>query len=99
MIKPDIAAPGVNILSPSLDHGFIQVTGTSAAAAHAAGIAAMLFEWGTVESHYLHMSTQDIKIFMIRGARRRLDVPYPNKDWGYGILDIYNVFDSIRRGE
>lgn len=98
MIKPDLAAPGVNILSPSLNHGFIQVTGTSAAAAHTAGVAAMLFEWGIIEGNYPKMGTQDMKIFMIRGARRNIDITYPNRDWGYGILDIYNVFDKIRSG-
>lgn len=96
-IKPDIAAPGVNILSPSLEQGFALVTGTSAAAAHTAGIAALMFEWGIVNGEYPRMSTQDMKIFMIRGARRDIAIKYPNRDWGYGILDIYNVFDSIRR--
>lgn len=96
-VKPDIAAPGVNILSPSLDHGFVEVTGTSAAAAHTAGVAAMLFEWGIVNGHYPKMSTIDMKIFMIRGARRATDIQYPNKEWGYGILDVFNVYERIRR--
>jgi len=98
LIKPDIAAPGVNILSPSLDHSFVEVTGTCAALAHTAGVAAMLFEWGIVNGNYPKMSTQDMKIFMIRGARRNVDIQYPNREWGYGILDIFNVFDSLRRG-
>jgi subtilisin family serine protease len=96
LIKPDIAAPGVNILSPTLQHNFTPVTGTSAAVAHAAGVAAMLFEWGIVNGNYPDMSTVDMKIFMIRGAKRKSDIFYPNQDWGYGILDIYNVFDQIR---
>ena len=96
MIKPDIAAPGVNIVSPSLDHGFVQVTGTSAAVAHAAGVAAMMLEWGIVRGISPKISTQDIKIFMIRGARRNVDITYPNRDWGYGILDVFNIFDRIR---
>ena len=99
VIKPEIAAPGVNIISPSLDQGFVQTTGTSAAVAHAAGVAAMLFEWGIVKGRYPNMSTQDMKIFMIRGARRKADIKYPNPEWGYGILDIFNVFDRIRREE
>lgn len=98
MIKPDIAAPGVNIVSPSLDHGFVQVTGTSAAVAHTAGLAAMLFEWGIVKGNYPKMSTQDVKIFLIRGAKRNAEVTYPNRDWGYGILNIFNVYDKIRSG-
>ena len=96
MIKPDVAAPGVNIVSPSLNQGFIQVTGTSTAVAHTAGVAAMLLEWGIVKENYRKMSTQDIKIFMIRGARRKTEITYPNRDWGYGILDIFNAFDRIR---
>jgi len=96
-IKPDIAAPGVNILSPSLNQGFVEVTGTSSAVAHTAGVAAMLMEWGIVNGNYPKMNTQNMKVFMIRGARRVVDIKYPNQDWGYGILDIFNVFDSIRR--
>ncbi len=96
-IKPDIAAPGVNVLAPSLEQEFVLVTGTSAAAAHTAGVAAMLFEWGIINGRYPNMSTQDMKIFMIRGARRNIDIEYPNRDWGYGILDIFNVFESLRR--
>ncbi len=96
LVKPDIAAPGVNVMSPSLNHGFVEVTGTSAAAAHTAGIAAMMMEWGVVNGNYPRMSTQDMKTFMIRGARRKPDTTYPNRDWGFGILDIYQIFDEIR---
>jgi hypothetical protein len=40
-----------------------------------------------------------MKIFMIRGARRDLEQKYPNRDWGYGILDVFNIFDTLRRSE
>lgn len=94
--KPDIAAPGVNILSPTLNKEFAMVTGTSAAAAHTTGVAAMLLEWGVVKGNYSNMSSVDMKVFMIRGARRNPDLRYPNRDWGYGILDIFNIFDVLR---
>jgi subtilisin family serine protease len=96
-IKPDIAAPGVNVVAPSLEQSFIEVSGTSVAAAHTAGVAAMLFEWGVINGKYPFMSTQDMKVFLMRGARRNIDIEYPNRDWGYGILDIFNVFESLRR--
>lgn len=95
-IKPDIAAPGVNILAPGIHHDFIEVTGTSAAAAHTTGVAAMLLEWGIVKGNQPNLNTMDMKMFMIRGARRNADIKYPNRDWGYGILDVYNVFDILR---
>jgi subtilisin family serine protease len=99
LIKPEIAAPGVNILSPGLNNTFVQVTGTSAAAAHTAGVAAMLLEWAIVKGIQPALNTIDLKIFMIRGARRNVNIKYPNRDWGYGILDVYNIFDILRIGE
>ncbi|MDD3174097.1 MAG: S8 family peptidase [Herbinix sp.] len=99
IIKPDIAAPGVNIISPGLEQNFVAVTGTSAAAAHTTGIAAMLLEWAIVKGNQPSLNTRDMKIFMIRGARRNVELKYPNRDWGYGILDVYNIFDALRIGE
>ena len=99
VIKPEIAAPGVNITSPTLDQGFMEVTGASASAAHTTGIAAMLLEWAVVRGNQSTLNTLDMKMFMIRGARRDIDIEYPNRDWGYGILDIFNIFDSLRRAE
>ena len=99
VIKPEIAAPGMNITSPTLDQGFMEVTGASASAAHITGIAAMLLEWAVVRGNQSTLNTLDMKMFMIRGARRDLDLDYPNRDWGYGILDVFNIFDSLRRAE
>lgn len=98
IVKPEIAAPGVNITSPTLEKAFAGITGTSASAAHVAGIAAMLMEWGIVEGNLPRMNTIVMKIFLVRGARRDVDMSFPNRNWGYGILDIYSVFDRIRRG-
>ena len=96
VIKPEIAAPGVNIMSPTLGQGFDEVTGTSPAAAHTAGVAAMILEWGIVRGNLKSINTVDIKLLMVGGARRNIDLPYPNQDWGYGILDVFNIFNSLR---
>lgn len=95
-IKPEVAAPGVNVIGPTLERGFAPFTGTSVAAAHTAGIAALMFEWGYIRGNIPAMSTVEMKNLIIRGARREVDAVYPNRDWGYGILDIYNVFDVLR---
>jgi len=96
VIKPEIAAPGVNLLAPSLDQGFIEASGTGTAAAHTAGITALFLEWGIVKGNYPGIDTVEAKKFLIRGAQRSPNITYPNRDWGYGILDINNVFDVLR---
>ena len=96
IIKPELTAPGVNILSPTLNHEFASVTGTSTAAAHTTGVAAMILEWGILRGNYTGIDTVEIKKFLIRGAKRNVNIIYPNREWGYGILDIYNVFDQLR---
>lgn len=96
IIKPSIVAPGVDIPAPNTEHGYGTMTGSGAAAAHTAGITAMLLEWGIVRGNYPGMDTKEVRKFLIRGARRRPNLQYPNRDWGYGIVDIYNVYNFIR---
>jgi len=99
VVKPDIAAPGVNIRAPVLNHGFGFMTGTGAAAAHAAGIAALILEWGIVRNNYPGLDSIAVKKFLIRGAQTNPNLFHPNRDWGYGMIDIYNVFDILRTGQ
>lgn len=96
LIKPELAAPGVNITAPTLTHGFEDFTGTSAAAAHATGITAMLLEWAIVRGNYPGVDAVEVKKFLIRGAKRSSTLQYPNRDWGYGIINIFSTFDIIR---
>ncbi|MDF2587392.1 MAG: hypothetical protein K0S41_1233 [Anaerocolumna sp.] len=95
-ISPDLAAPGVNLIGPTFNNGYTTMTGTSLAAAHTAGVAAMVLQWGIVEGNYTQIDTVEIKNLLLRGARRDPNNTYPNRDWGYGILDVYNAFNSLR---
>ncbi len=90
-LKPDIAAPGVDIAAPGPDNTFIRATGTGIAAAHAAGAAALLLEWGIVRRNLPIMNNVIIRRMLVSGARRYDNMPYPNPDWGFGILDIYRT--------
>ena len=94
-ISPTIAAPGVNMIAPALNQTYSNFSGTSIAAAHTAGVAAMLLEWGIVNGKYPQIGTVEIRNFFIRGAIRNPSLTYPNRDWGYGILDLYNSFINI----
>ena len=95
-IKPELAAPGVNITGAGLRSGFGQRSGTSAAAAHAAGAAAILRHWGILERNDPFMNTSAIKTYLIRGAKRNPALTYPNREFGYGTLDLYQAFLRLR---
>lgn len=95
-IKPDITAPGVNIYGPVSRNAFGERSGSSIAAAHAAGAAALFLQWGIVEKKRQTMNTSEIKALFIKGADRS-SREYPNKEWGYGILNAFNAFESVRK--
>lgn len=95
-ISPSFAAPGVNLIAPAANNGYETVTGTSVSAAHVAGVAAMILEWGIVRGNLPQISGVEIRNLLIRGAKRDANTTYPNKEWGYGILDVYNTFNSLR---
>lgn len=94
--NPNFAAPGVNLIGPSTNNGYTTLSGTSVAAAHTAGLAAMLLEWGVVRGNHPLMSSVDIKNLLIRGATRDPNITYPNREWGYGIINIFNTFINLR---
>ena len=86
VVKPDFAAPGVDILTASNRAGaeFVPETGTSLAAAQTAGMAALLFEWSLIRENEPYFTGNSIKNYLSRGAVRDLNLSYPNQEWGYG---------------
>ena len=94
-IKPDITAPGVNILAPAPKDRYSTITGTSAAAAITAGGCALLIEWGMGRTPPRIFNNSELKALLVRGAGRTGDKLYPNREWGYGTLNIYQVFSSF----
>lgn len=95
-INPDFAAPGVGIIGPSTNNSFVIMSGTSLAAAHNAGISALLLEWGVSLGFLTNISSVEIKNMIIRGAERDPNNLYPNTNWGYGIVNLYQTFINIR---
>ena len=94
-VKPDLAAPAVNVYGPAPGGRFVYRTGTSIAAAHVAGAAALLLTWGVVRGNNSLMSTSTVKNILIRGARRDNSLSYPNREWGYGELDLIQAFERL----
>lgn len=99
-VKPEIAAPGVGIrgagLAPGAPRPYHTMTGTSVAAAHVAGAAAILLRWGILEKNEPFMNSTTIKSYLIRGAKRNPALTYPNREFGYGTLDLYQAFLDLR---
>ncbi len=95
-VKPDIAAPGVNVYGVGGVRGYTVRSGTSIAAAHVAGAAALFFSWGVTNNNRSVISNSEIKSYIIRGADRPGDIAYPNVEYGYGRLNIAGAFDQMR---
>lgn len=95
MIKPDITAPGVNVYGPIGRNQFGNRTGSSIAASYAAGTAMTFLQWGIVNGNQPSMETINIKTLFVKGANRS-SINYPNREWGYGTLDVYTSFESLR---
>ncbi|MFA9378936.1 MAG: S8 family peptidase [Lachnotalea sp.] len=94
-IKPDLAAPGVDLTCPTLNNSYGTVSGTGAAAAHTVGITAMVLEWAIVEGNYTTITGYIVKELLIRGAQRSPPLTYPNNIWGYGKVDVYGLFKML----
>lgn len=90
LIKPDVAAPGVNVSTP-----VGKVTGGSMAAALTAGGVAQFMEWAVVRFNSPSAGSQEIKNYLIRGANRNSSYTYPNREWGYGRLDLDGTFAML----
>lgn len=95
IITPQFAAPGVDIRIPLLNGGFGSASGTSLAAAQTAGVAALLFEWAVIRGNEPYFSGNSVKFYLQRGARRDENMQYPNREWGYGRLDLYHTFELL----
>ena len=97
LTKPDLVAPGVNILAPDLYGSFLPVTGTSFATPIVSGAAALLMEWGIVRGNDPFLYGEKVKAYLRKGARPlRGEREYPNDRVGYGRLC---VTDSLPQTE
>ena len=107
-IKPDICSPGIDIFGPMASvitdrtqkgdvslarYGYM--SGSSAATAITAGAAALLMEWGIIRKNDITMDTVSVKKYLIRGTINT-GVEVPNRICGYGGIDLYGVFQTMR---
>ncbi|MBD7985813.1 S8 family serine peptidase [Sporosarcina sp. Sa2YVA2] len=96
LIKPDIAAPGVNIRSSVPGGGYEGGwSGTSMAGPAVSGVAAMLRQVNAT------MSVEDMEQILLETANPLTDSQYPtvpNHGYGHGLVDAYAAVSAIASG-
>lgn len=106
-VKPEFCAPAVevsgarnpllrNSTGEMIGNPYETRTGTSAAAAITAGAAALVLEWGLLRGNAPTMNSVEVKNLLIRGCERDQNREYPNTEWGYGKLNLYESFAILR---
>ncbi len=88
-MKPDICAPGTDILVPDGQGSYQVVSGTSFAAPFVAGSAALMMEWGIVRGNDPYLYGEKVKAYLIKGAKQLPGFShYPNELVGWGALCV-----------
>lgn len=95
LIKPDLVAPGVNIVSTAPGGGYGQFTGTSFAAPFVTGSSALMMEWGIIRGNDPFLYGEKVKAYLIRGARQLPGYNrFPNAQVGWGALCLSQSLPS-----
>ena len=67
------------------------------AAALAAGCVAQFLEWAVVDGNAYTVDNRGTKSYLIQGADRSGNVVYPDRQWGYGRININGTFETLAR--
>ena len=90
--KPDIVAPGVDIISCAVGGGYTERTGTSMATPFVTGGTALLMQWGIVDGNEPFLYGEKLREYLLKGAERLQGEQYPNAIAGWGRLCIEKSF-------
>ena len=97
LVKPDFVAPGVAILVPdNFGNDYVDASGSSIAAAFFSGMAALILQYGAEKTEPEYYKTSEIKNMTIAGCIRKQGLSYPNREWGYGEVNLYNTIENMR---
>ena len=96
LVKPDLVAPGVEIVSAAPGGGYTQRSGTSMATPFVSGAAALLMEWGIIRGRDPFLYADKVKAYLTKGAEPLTEFSfYPNERAGWGVLCIEGSLKEI----
>lgn len=95
-LKPDFASPGVEITGLNEDGRFVNKTSSSASVGIATGATALLMEWLNKQPGIKGVTCNKVRSIILFGTGQREDMQYPNREWGYGTIDIYQSLNVLR---
>lgn len=96
-VKPDYAVPGVLVSGAGLNNEFVVRSGSSVAAGIATGAAALLMEWVLNNTEAWGVNSSQIRNIILLGAEQRPGMESPNREWGYGAMNLYRSLDILRQ--
>lgn len=96
-INPDITAPGISIKGALPDGRYAVRSGSSIATGVTAGATALILEWIRYQIGASRIDSYQVKSLLIFGAVRPPSMTFPNREWGFGQLNLYNTFEEARR--
>lgn len=95
LIKPDILAPGVDVVVSSVNSNIRLASGTSFSAPFVTGAASLLMEWGVVKGNDSFLYGEKVKAYLQKGAKKLPGLPpLPNVQEGYGALCVEASFPN-----
>ncbi len=98
-VRPDIIAPGVDIISTYNFDEYNTATGTGVSSSIVCGSLALIMEYLQEESRVpkLSLFTEPLRTYLMIGATRQEIYTYPNISQGYGIFNLRDTFRQIAR--
>lgn len=96
-IKPDIVAPGIDIISPYIDGDYNTSTGTGVSSSIVSGVIALIVQYIREQNAFYKevLYTQQLKTYLMLGATKKDIYEYPNISQGYGILNLKDTIIAI----
>ena len=91
-VKPDLVAPGVDIYSAHLNHGYVTMSGTSWASPQVAGAIALLLEKNPT------LNPAQLWQIITSTCDTSVPRPLPNQNYGWGRLNCLRAVDATPSG-